>query len=569
MVRYQKNQLMVEQIQTEGYKKIVRNLNNIPVSIMDVDAAGEASLKASDKVVSVVEEKYMKSTLKDTIPFLGGSASTGFSDGFSSYTGNGQIVAVIDEGFNEPHPMLDGSFTNELCLSESYQEYLNAIVESACPGSATESEATGSTLPNTSSNNHGSSVSSAAVGRHVTAGPDHYSGVAKASDIYPVKIVMKVTEKSGYDLCDDSVPTLSVCYLLAMSVVLTALDKIIDLSNDGTLGKPIAAINASFGSEDFYSNESACDAANIGYAEAFASLKLANIAPIVAAGNSGDGVNQDKLGSPACVTNAIGVSSSTRSDTMAYYSNAGTLTDLVAPGGDMSGSGDGGIILAGDGSSMSAMQGTSFAAPIVAGAYAVMREQNPTISVDTVLRVFQETGANVVENRAGYTAITHKRLALASALAASTDLPSITSVTPQGSSFSDGDTVSLDIVAPNAVSCSQVGGAGTASISSGQGTMDITIGGGTQSYLIECIDSNNYAARFSITLAASGSSGIPGSENVGSNGQVLGSITPGTPNTGFQRLFRQNILLTLALTFASSGLIIYLAINRKKLTSNK
>lgn len=570
IIKYQKNKLMEEQTQTSGYKKIIRNLNNMPVSIMEVDAEGEASLKASDKVASVKDREYIRPQLKDTIPLIGGSTTTGFSDGTTNFTGQDQIVAIIDEGYNEPHLMLDGTFAAEACFSSATQEYTDATVSSACSGGATESFAAGSAQANAAANNHGTAVTSVVAGQPVTAGSDTYSGVAIDSKIVAIKVVAQVTEKAGYEICGDGVGTLSTCYIMLNDLILAALDHVIDLNISNELNKPIAAVNLSLGSTtEYHSTRSACDAADPAYVAPFAALRLANIAPVVAAGNAGDEAgNEEKVSSPACITGAVGVSSSVRDDTVAYYSNAGTITDIMAPGGDLSPSGDGGIVTAPTSSnsttSYGPTQGTSFAAPIISGAYAVMREKNATLSVDSILRVFKETGVNVTENRAGYVATVHKRIQLDDALAAANDLPSITSLTPQGSSFVAGQNFNLAIVAPNAVSCSLVGGSATTSLSGGNGTITIPAVAGTQTYIIECEDGDGYAARQSVTLTASGSTGVPGSNNTGSNGQVLGSSVK-TPNTGFRRFLQQNPLVTLAVTMTASLAIIYIARRREQL----
>jgi serine protease len=109
---------------------------------------------------------------------------------------------------------------------------------------------------------------------------------------------------------------------------------------------------------------------------------------VVAAGNSN--ANAANF-SPASCGGVISVAATNRSGGRAYYSNFGTVVDVAAPGGDVRSSATNGILStlnSGSGApgadSLAWYQGTSMAAPHVAGVVALMLAANPALTPDEV-----------------------------------------------------------------------------------------------------------------------------------------------------------------------------------------
>jgi serine protease len=145
-------------------------------------------------------------------------------------------------------------------------------------------------------------------------------------------------------------------------------------------------INMSLGSDN------PCDGA---YRTAIADVRAAGTIVVVAAGNSGrnnSGVRA-AVGSPANCTGAIAVSATDARRKIANYSSTGSEVVVAGPGGDASvsttGSGAPDNVYSDIGTfdangqrqpAFGGMQGTSMAAPHVAGVMALMRYVNPQLT---------------------------------------------------------------------------------------------------------------------------------------------------------------------------------------------
>ena len=166
-------------------------------------------------------------------------------------------------------------------------------------------------------------------------------------------------------------------------------------NNSGTLpARRADVINLSLGG-DF-----PCDAA---YADAINRVRAAGVVVVAAAGNSGrnDLGQRVAVGAPANCSGVVAVSALDAQKRLTRYSNSGSALTVAAPGGDLrqsstgSGAPDGVFSALGafDASgrrlpSSGPYQGTSMAAPHVAGVIALMRYVNPAIGVAQVDSLF-------------------------------------------------------------------------------------------------------------------------------------------------------------------------------------
>ncbi|WP_027882861.1 S8 family serine peptidase [Meiothermus rufus] len=109
---------------------------------------------------------------------------------------------------------------------------------------------------------------------------------------------------------------------------------------------------------------------------------------VVAAGNS----NADaSTFTPAGCSGVITVGATDRSGNRAYYSNYGPRIDLMAPGGDIRSNAANGVLSTVGNGQYGFMQGTSMAAPHVAGVLALMKSRKSSLTPGEALTILKET----------------------------------------------------------------------------------------------------------------------------------------------------------------------------------
>jgi len=126
---------------------------------------------------------------------------------------------------------------------------------------------------------------------------------------------------------------------------------------------------------------------------------------VVAAGNENTNVSTS---SPANCSGVVAVAAYGPSGARAYYSNYGTLVDVAAPGGDQSGGAANGILstlnsgtTTPGSDTYASYQGTSMAAPHVAGVAALMVAANPSLTPDQVESLLRSTARPFVVTCSG------------------------------------------------------------------------------------------------------------------------------------------------------------------------
>ncbi len=257
--------------------------------------------------------------------------------------GNNVVVAVIDTGVAKAHSDLAANLT-----SSGYDFISNASIAGDGDGRDSDPEDNGSTF-------HGSHVAGtvAAVEGNSNGGV----GVAYNSKIMPLRVLG--VDGSGNDAD------------IAQAILYAAQETNI---SGTTPAQRADVINLSLGGPGF--SNSLQSAVN--------SAVNKGVIVIAAAGNESSAVPSY----PAAFSNVISVSAVGQTSALAPYSNFGSTISVAAPGGNMQqdANGDGnvdGILSTVNASSYAWFQGTSMAAPHVAGVAALMKSINAGMDATT------------------------------------------------------------------------------------------------------------------------------------------------------------------------------------------
>ena len=337
-----------------------KRLANLPIVALEVDSRALSELATSPDVKSVRVDHLRRPTLNETVPLIG--APTAWSLGA---TGAGWAVAIVDSGVDKSHPFLAGKVVSEACYSTT-----GGMASSVCPGGV-DSTAVNSGVPCSASVHgcdHGTHVAGIAAGAGTS-----FSGVAKDASIIAVQVYSRIDDVA---FCS---PDPSPCVGAYDSDVLAGLDRVYALRTQHS----IAAASVSLGSGSY---PATCDADNSAYKTAIDLLRSAGIATVISSGNEG---LTNGMTAPACVSSAISVGASDNSDQLAPYTNRNPVLKLLAPGTSVNSPAPGG--------SFSSFTGTSMAAAHVAGAWAVVKQMNPTADVTSVLNSFVNTAVGIAD----------------------------------------------------------------------------------------------------------------------------------------------------------------------------
>ena len=111
---------------------------NIPYAALEVNELELQRLTELPEVMRIREDKLFQLVLDVSVPQIGGDLA--WSEG---YTGEGQVIAILDGGFDSSHGALAGKVLNEACFSTN-NELEGAV--SLCPSGAEEEVGAGEAL---------------------------------------------------------------------------------------------------------------------------------------------------------------------------------------------------------------------------------------------------------------------------------------------------------------------------------------------------------------------------------------------------------------------------------------
>jgi subtilisin len=373
--RVQAQRAVIAQIQDSLMKELtgydpasLKRYEYGPYVAVKVNAAGLEELRLSSSVIDIHEDKRLRPSLAESVPLI--NAPSAWENG---YTGAGKTIAILDTGVDKTHPFLAGKVVSEACYSTSDTA---SGASSLCPGGVSESTSTDSGLNCTepSECNHGTHVAGIAAGVEGVA--YRLSGVAKGANLISIQVFSQIDDSTS---CGGTAP----CLRSFTSDLMKGLERVYALRDTHS----IASVNLSLGEGRFTSN---CDTNPL--KSVIDQLRSVGIATVVASGNDR---YSDALNSPACISSAISVGATgdtiTSANSISPFSNSAPFLSLLAPGVP--------IISSTPNGGFTTLAGTSMAAPHVAGAWAILKQQNPIASVTELLNRLTSRGFPVTDPR--------------------------------------------------------------------------------------------------------------------------------------------------------------------------
>ena len=400
---HQRNRVL-DSIGGQGFRHL-REYDKMPYLALEVSPAALRGLAKAPGVKAISENTLSPPNLASTIPIINADDVHNLG-----WTGAGRTVAILDTGIDADHPYLAGRIVAQQCFSAS-----SAAATSLCPDGTTNDnsadiEPGGALLANcvgiTGNCDHGTHVAGIAAGAFASdAANAPANGVAPGANV----IAVQVFSRFGDPECT-AAGTTAPCILSSVADQISGLNWV--FGQTGTFN--IDAVNMSLGGGN---NATACDGDS--RKPAIDTLLAAGTATVISSGNNGF---MNAVGAPGCISTAITVGATNDADGVTR--NRGVLLDLFAPGSQVRSS------IWDD--NYANKGGTSMAAPHVAGAFAVMREAYPGLTVAQLLTFFQTNGVQItypIDNNNPPTMTTTARLDLLAALQDATQPPVLTADT--------------------------------------------------------------------------------------------------------------------------------------------
>jgi uncharacterized repeat protein (TIGR01451 family) len=366
----------------------VKQFPYIPFMALRVDEAGLRALQDDPTVTTIFEDHLFAPATSDSTPIIRSDSANSLG-----YNGQGRTVAVLDTGLNRTHPDLNGKVVSEACYS-TFDPI--ALATSLCPNGSTSQTGTGASNPPPNY------VTGFDHGTHVAG---IVAGVAPQATLIGIQVFTKFTDVAGsppgpFTPCANGGRPSPCTYTYASDQIL-GLQRVYALRNSYS----IAAVNMSLGSGSHTSN---CDNLNAALTTTILSLRTAGIITVIATGNSG---YRGSISAPSCISHAVSVGATTSTpgpatpDLVGDYSNAASIMTLWAPGGWIRSAVPTWATNCGPGvaptNNRCYKQGTSMAAPHVAGALAVMRSAVPNATVTQLISALTSTGPSITDQRSG------------------------------------------------------------------------------------------------------------------------------------------------------------------------
>ena len=314
---------------------------------------GFEKIKDDSSVLAIIPNTKFYAALDESTPLI--NATDYISQ--TNTNGTGQVVCVLDTGVDYNHTALGDGLGNVVLGGYDYVDNDEYPMDE-------------STLAGTSGQGHGTHVAGIIASRN-----DTYQGVAPGSKIAAVRVL----DSSGEGTRSDIISGISWC-----------IENSCLYNDSNSECMNISVISMSLGAGE-YNSEYSCEYSFPIITNITDIATSYGITVVAASGNNGYSTG---IASPACLGSVISVGASTKGDTLASYTNTGSLLDLLAPGSSITST----EYQTTNG--FKSMTGTSMATPHVAGAIALLNEYyqqrtGTTLDKAQALSVLGETDTTI------------------------------------------------------------------------------------------------------------------------------------------------------------------------------
>lgn len=355
--------------------EIHHTYSTLPLLALHVTPQSLGQLQASPQVVRIAEDRLTRipeyrvtapSSPETSSPMMAEAVELIRADSawLAGYTGAGQYVAVLDSGIRRAHEAFTGKVVVEQCYS----------LKGNCPNGENSMSGPGAARmhpPQYYGYDHGTHVSGIAAGNDGGS----FRGVAPDANL----INIQVFSRFSADECNSNEP----CVMSYNSDQVKALEFVFSKRNQ----LRIASVNMSLGGGE-YDSAVECDMDNPYVKQAIDNLRAAGIPTVISSGNE---ALCNGISAPACVSSAISVGATTKGDQEASFSNFHPqLLDFFAPGQSIRSA------TGGSNSSYQYWGGTSMAAPMLAGGFALFRQYSRDVPLDELLTALHYSGQGVL-----------------------------------------------------------------------------------------------------------------------------------------------------------------------------
>jgi subtilisin family serine protease len=317
-----------------GKNKVKHKFNDGTISAI-VNSSDLEKLEEYNQIESVKKEEIMNVFLKNSTEIINASKTWSLKHRMN-LTGKGQSICVIDTGINYSHPDLGGCYGNNNASSKCKvlggmdycSDDANCVSEDSDPLDV---------------NGHGTHVAGIAAAN----GSLGLKGIAPDAKI----IAIKAGNSSGSFWTSDVKAGIEWC-----------------INNATKFNISVISLSLGSGQYDGY-----CDSGNL-LATPINNATLNNISVVIATGNTNAAYPNPVLGiaNPSCIENATRITATDKNDDYGSYAfrNSNFTDILAAPGSDINST----YLTSKSSSGYYQNDGTSMAAPHVAGAIAIIKQ---------------------------------------------------------------------------------------------------------------------------------------------------------------------------------------------------